>query len=58
MALDAKSIPTLTFSLSSVLVDWGQLEEFCGSAVAVEVVGGSSVDLAVVLEPDTLTVLS
>lgn len=47
VALEAKSIPTLTFSLTSILVDWGHLEEFCGSSVAVGAVGTRSVDLAV-----------
>lgn len=57
VALEANSIPTLTFSLSSVLVDWGQSEEFCGSSAA-GAVGARSLDLAVVLEPEDLTVLS
>ena len=58
VALDANSNPTLTFSLSSVLADWGQSEELCGSSVAAGAVGTRSGDLAVVLEPEDLTVLS
>lgn len=58
VALDANSIPTLTFSLSNLLVDWGQSEEFCGGSVAAGVVGTRSVGLAVALESDDLTVLS
>lgn len=58
VALDANSIPTFTFSLSSLLVDWGHSEEFCGNSVVGGVVGTRSLDLAVVLEPDDLTVLS
>lgn len=58
VALEANSNPTLTFSLTSMLGDRGQLEEFCGSAVAVGAVGSRSVDLAVALELKDLTVLS
>lgn len=58
VALEANSIPTLTFSLSSFLEDRGQSEEFCGSSGAVEVGRIRSVDPAVVLVPDDLTVLS
>lgn len=58
VALEANSIPTLTFSLSSLLVDCGQSEEFCGSSVAAGAVETRSVDLVVMLEPKDLTVLS
>lgn len=60
VALEANSIPTLMFSLSSVLVDLGQLEEFRASsaAAAVGVGEGRSAALIVVLEFDNLTVLS
>ena len=58
VALDANSIPTLTFSLSSLLVDWGQSEELWYSSAAAEIVGTRSVDLALALEPENLTVLS
>lgn len=58
VALEANSIPTLTFSLTSMLVDWGQLEEFCGCVVAVGAAGSRSVDLAVALELKDLTLLS
>lgn len=63
VALEANSSPTLTFSLSSLLVDPGHSEEFAGSSAAGGV-GTSSVDLAVAvvvvvaLEPEDLTVLS
>lgn len=58
VALEANSIPTLTFSLSSLLLDWGQSDEFCGTSVVVGTIGTSSVDMAVVLETKDLTVLS
>lgn len=58
VALEANSIPTLTFSLISLLVDRGQSVEFGGSCVPAGVRGSRSVVLAVVLNPDNLTVLS
>lgn len=58
VALEANSSPTLTFSPDSLLADWGQSEEFCGSSVAAGVVGTRSVDLAVALEARDLTLLS
>lgn len=58
VALDANSIPTFTFSLSSLLVDWGHSEELCGHCVVAGVIGTRSGDLAVSLDLDDLTVLS
>lgn len=53
VALEANSIPTLTFSLRRRLDDWGQSLEFGGSAVL-----EAAVDLAVALEVKVLTLLS
>lgn len=58
VALEAKSIPTLTFSSSSLLVDWGHSEELSGSPVAAGGEGTTSVALTVALEPGDLMVLS
>lgn len=58
VALEANSIPTLTFSLISLLVERGQSVESGGSCAAVGVRGSRSVVRAVVLNPDNLTVLS
>lgn len=57
VALEANIIPTLTFSLSSMLVDSGQVE-FRGSSVPGGLAGTSSVGLVVALEPTDFTVWS
>lgn len=62
VALEANSIPTLTFSLSNMLLDLGQSEEFWSrAAVAAAGVGAGGIrpaGLDVVLKPEDFTVLS
>lgn len=57
VALEARSNPTLTFSLFSCL-DWWHSAELFGSAVAAGGVGTAAVGPAVALEPEYFTVLS
>ena len=67
VALEANNTPTLTFSLTNMLLDWGQSLSFCGSPVVMGAVGATgatgaagvgSVGQAVTLELRDLTLLS